>query len=101
MLSTLIRAGVIDYFAGVAERPLPEAKDRTFGYVRDAKREACIGIMRCFEQLLAKDIAFIKPDVFIVLQRLKRDPDQPLSVQFAANQALETWDRSLGSIRPR
>lgn len=93
VLSVLIQAGVVDYLQRIAILPLPDERHATYRVVQDAKREALIGIVRCFEQMLAMDIGCIGPDVQSTLIALRKDESQPLSVQWQANHALETWDR--------
>lgn len=93
MISVLIQSGVVDYLQQVAALPLPEEANAKYRVVQDAKREALIGIVRCFEQMLAMDIGCIGPEVQMTLNTLRCDESQPLSVQWQANKAIETWDR--------
>lgn len=94
MLSALIQAGVVRYLVGVATLPLPLYSDgMLWRIIHNAKRDALIGIVWCFELMLAKDIARINRDALDALESLSADGRQPMSVQGQAKRAIETWDK--------
>lgn len=92
MLSLLIQAGAVDYFIGIATSVLPDISHSTFRDVEDRKRDALIGVIWCFEQMLVKDIARIGWGVFDALKRLKANAGEPLAIQWQAGNALQRWD---------
>lgn len=61
--------------------------------VQNAKRDALIGIVRIFEQMLAKDLSYVPGTVLGDLKSLRDDLGEPMTVNKLAKNALETWSR--------
>ncbi|KAG8995241.1 hypothetical protein FRB94_009316 [Tulasnella sp. JGI-2019a] len=101
MLSSLIQAGVVDYFTTMAMLALPDATHNLHRVVHKAKRDGVTGLLRCFEQMSVKDVKYVGWHVFNTLEHLVTGEAQSLSVQDLAKTTLKTWDDSMAGLRPR
>lgn len=93
MLSILIQAGVVDHFIAVATLPPLGNPHPSYTIVEDAKRDALVGILWCFEQMLAKDIACVGWEVIAALVRLESSAVESFPTQWQAGECLKRWDR--------
>lgn len=94
MLSNLIQAGAIDYLHRIAILPLPDdMRDAKYRTRYEAKRDAVIGIGRCFEQMQAKDMRYVGMDVLAALEELRNDERVGESTRFGAGSALDKWNQ--------
>ncbi|KAG8853767.1 hypothetical protein FRB96_008022 [Tulasnella sp. 330] len=101
MLATFIQAGVIDFLLRIALLPLPnELGHRDYRVIQNAKRDALIAVVRIFEQIMAKDVSCVGAEVMSGLEQLSKDEAQPLAVQWQANEALQQWERNIGTLTP-
>jgi len=98
MLSTLIRARLIDYLYRIAVQALPSERDSMFAIVHRAKRDALTGIMRCFQEMLAVDVGCVGPEVLEGLECLEADTHLPVTIQWQARNTLDAW---IKIVRPR
>lgn len=94
MLSMLIQARILSYFIGIATVSLPaDNTTLTWLSVYNGKRDALVGLTRCFEQLMMKDMPYVDGGMIESLVSLRFDYIQPMALQMAAKNALETWDK--------
>ncbi|KAG8958589.1 hypothetical protein FRC00_002562 [Tulasnella sp. 408] len=87
MLSILLHSGCLSLFHDILLRPVPPEKDFLFRTSCRAKAEACIGLSRCFEQMRAKDIKTIPPNIGLTLAKLANDEKLPVNLRGRANDA--------------
>lgn len=93
MLSNLIHGGITDYFIGVALLSVPDQRHPKYRDICRVKVDALTGLARCFEQILARDIACVRADVAEILGGLIDDENMPMLVQATAAWAIQVWNR--------
>lgn len=72
---------------------LPNLRDKLYHCVYHAKRDSLVGMVRVFEQMLAKDTGHVSRATATTLRTLEADMTQPVTISMLAGDALEAWNR--------
>lgn len=67
--STMPETGLIDYLTTATGTPLPDLRRPDHHAIHETKRDAVIGIIRVFEQMLAGDTRHVRRKILETLER--------------------------------